>query len=100
MPAAKQEPQKGLFDRVIEDEKLERAIARFIETKEPAKVHAEAKKLLNAALNEAELTDIEDGEKIRVGAFLIEGRKRAGGGFEVPAWEKNGIGRIAIGNFD
>lgn len=87
------DPQGQLFDRVIDDEALEAAVARFLDTKTLAKQHAKARKTLYDRLNE--LPALEDGERIRIGRFVVEGKARAGGGFTVPKWESTGIGAIA-----
>jgi len=86
-----EDPQGGLFDRVIDDEALEAACARYIFTKAGAKDHAKAKKSLYDRLNDL---NVEDGETVRIGRFKVVGRARKGGGFDVPPWEKTGIGAV------
>jgi hypothetical protein len=85
------DPQSGLFDRVIENEALEASCARYLFTKPGAKDHGKAKRKLYEMLNAVE---VKPGERVRIGRFVIAGKARKGGGFEVPVWERTGIGSV------
>jgi hypothetical protein len=85
--------QGNIFDRTIESPEIEEAIETLMRAREYAKGHGvgKAKKLVASLVEQYAL---EDGERLRVGQYVVTGRKRAGGGFEVPTWEKTGIGAI------
>lgn len=89
---AQDDPQLNMFDRTIEDEALESACARYLETQPAARSHGKARKTLYELLNGLNL---KDGERVRIGRFVVPGKKRKGGGFSVEPWEKTGIGTIA-----
>lgn len=95
MARTKAEPQRSLptFDRTIEDPELEMFLEDLHseEVQDAAKRFKKAHKAVYDKLNQMTL---EDGEKVRIGEFLVTGKRRAGGGFEVPTWEKTGIGSI------
>jgi hypothetical protein len=91
MAKATDDPQTNLFDRVLDDEALEAACARFVFTKQGAKDHGKAKRKLYETLN---ALAIGPTERVRIGRFVVTGKARKGGGFEVPPWEKIGIGSI------
>lgn len=44
--------------------------------------------------DKAEHYQLAEGQRLRVGEFIVTGKKRAGGGFEIPAWEKITVGSI------
>jgi hypothetical protein len=87
--------QAGLFDRTLDDEKLATEIEGYLETivsaKQAMKIVAKARKRLREKTPDLNL---KDGDRLRIGRFVIEGRDRAGGGIEIPAWRKTIIGRI------
>lgn len=84
--------QPGLFDRTLEMPELEEHLERWLETKEAAKQHADANRKIKTI---AETLAIQDGERVRVGGYVITGKARNGGGFEVPTWEKVTVGAVA-----
>lgn len=87
----REDSQAGLFDREIESDELEGAIEDYLNTQEDAKANAKAKKTIKSV---TEQYDLREGERLRVGRFVIVGKRRSGGGFEVPAWSKVTAGKI------
>lgn len=93
MARAKNTPQTNMFDRTIEDLDLEAALEDLYseDTQAAYKAYREAHRKVYSRLNDME---IKPDEKLRVGRFVVTGKERAGGGFEIPAWTKTGIGSI------
>ena len=91
--AVKPEPQTGLFDRTIEDPELE-SFLEDLYSEEVQAAHETFKKAHKAVYDKLNQMTLEDGEKVRCGQFLVVGKQRSGGGFEVPQWTKTGIGKI------
>lgn len=91
MPGPQNEPQKSMFDRVIDDATLEEACDTYLQMKQKAKGFGKSKKKLYELVNGLEL---KNGERVRIGRFVITGRERRGGGIEVPTWTKTGIGSV------
>ena len=92
--AAKKDSQTQLFDRTIESAELEAALELIMEWKD----RWELKELAAARKTIKEVTEqhkLADGERLRIGQFVITGKARAGGGFEVPEWHKVTVGTIA-----
>lgn len=91
--AVNEQAQTTIFDKTIESPEVEEAIETLMAAKAYAKEHevGKAQKLVKAL---AEQYDLQDGERLRCGAYVITGKRRGGGGFEVPVWEKTGVGRI------
>lgn len=93
--AVNEEAQTRLFDRTVENPELEAAIADFMEQraelKEPLKELRATKKTLDGLV---ESVALQDDERLRCGRFVIYGKARAGGGFEVPEWRKVFAGKI------
>jgi hypothetical protein len=93
MATAKPDPQSNMFDRTIEDPELEAALDELYseETKAAYKAYRDAHKKVYTRLN-----DIKIGinERVRVGMYIVPGKELRGGGFEIPAWTKTGIGTI------
>lgn len=87
-----EEPQKSMFDRVIDDENLEAACDNYMQMKAKAKAFGKSKKKLYELVNGLEL---KDGERVRIGRFVVTGRARSGGGITVPIWSKTGIGSVS-----
>lgn len=89
----KPDAQTGLFDRTIEWPELEDAIETLVTAREDGTLKAisKARALVKAVVEDHAL---QDGERLRCGAFVITGRERAGGGFEVPTWSKVTVGAI------
>lgn len=92
MPSTQSEPQTNMFDRTIDDEALADACDTYLQMKQKAKAYAKAKKKLYELLNGLEL---KDGERVRIGRFVVTGKTRSGGGIEVPTWTKTGIGSVS-----
>ncbi len=79
----KKDPQTGMWDRTIEDAELENALDEMQESEEAHQTYGKARARMLARVRFHEL---RDGERVRCGEFVIEGKARNGGGFEVPAW--------------
>lgn len=92
MARTSEEPQKNMFDRTIDDIALEEACDTFLQMRQKAKSYGKAKKKLYELLNGLEL---KDGERVRIGRFVVTGKERRGGGIEVPQWTKTGIGSVS-----
>jgi hypothetical protein len=92
----KDEPQTTFNDRVVDDPEFVKLIEEYLETKPPKdrnKRFNKAKKALAARIEA--MDELGDGQIIRCGNYTIKLKARAGGGFEVPTWEKMTVGRIA-----
>ena|SRR3990167_10377551 len=91
-------PQVGFNDRVVDDPEFISVIEEYLATK-PSKAQNKrfnkAKKALAARIEA--MDELGDGQAIRCGQYSIKVKARAGGGFEVPTWEKMTIGRISGG---
>ena len=85
MPRVKGDPQGQLNDTVLDDPGLE----RLLEAREAEKPAAKAFRALDKRTKER-LAEMAPEGPIRVGRFRIEPTVRAGGGFEIPEWEKPG----------
>lgn len=98
MTEAREDEQRGMFDEVIENEELEAAIdtiAAFnmqlaiFREKYQTKDVAQARKLLKETVEAyAREHELIGGERLRVGKYIVNTAQRAGGGFEVPVWQK------------
>lgn len=90
---ASQDMQGGLWDREIENAKLEDALATLenADNKAIAKRMRKAKALVKEVIEAEKLTD---GERLRCGGYVVEGKGRSGGGIEVPMWSKVTAGKI------
>lgn len=82
MPRTTRDPKPRLWDRELEDPELEQIIEEYMDSREAAKSAVAA-----AAALKAKLKALADGDRIRCGEFVITGKARNGGGFEVPAWQ-------------
>lgn len=86
--------QIGLWDRQIEGENGEAIatqVAIMFENEGAAKAYGRAKRQM---IEIVKGLDLADGERLRCGDFVITGKARAGGGFEVPTWESVTVGDI------
>jgi hypothetical protein len=90
---AKPDPQGGLFDRTIEDPELEAAL-EDLESEEIQAGFDAYRKAHKQVYDRLNTISLEHDEKVRVGRFIVTAKERRGGGFEIPAWTKTGIGSI------
>jgi len=91
---AKEETQSRLWDKEIESPELEAAIQIIMDNEldqETRKKLSKARKTIKSVTEQYEL---EDGQRLRCGRFVITGKGRSGGGFEVPQWAKTTVGKI------
>lgn len=95
MATASADPQSGLFDKVVQSPEIEGLIDSMQENREAHKAFTKANKGLNDFIDESAI-DLKPGARIRIGRYVVTTRSRAGGGFQVPAWEKS----TAIGSID
>lgn len=91
--------QAGLFDKEITDPETRAAIDELIDTMEEHgeshSAYVKAQAAYRAALVPFEAL-LEGGERLRVSdRRVVTFKARAGGGFEVPAWEKAVPGKIS-----
>ncbi len=91
MPRRK-DSQGGLFDRTIENPDLAASLAYLDDHRMYIKGIAEAQKVIKEA---QEALELEDGERVRCGDYIITGKSRRGGGFAVPTWSK-----ITMGSYE
>ena len=94
MVTATKDAQVALWDREIEGENGEAIaaqIAIMFKNEDAAKAYRHAR---NEMIKVVKVLDLADGERLRCGDFVITGKARAGGGFEVPVWESVTVGRI------
>jgi hypothetical protein len=90
----KEDTQSKLWDRTIESPELESAIELIMDNKldpETQTAVNAARKTIKQLTEQYELTD---GQRLRVGRYVIHGKQRAGGGFNVPTWSKTTVGNI------
>lgn len=89
--------QGGFYDRTVEDEEF----AKLLEDKHwldndqefragRRKFNVLAKRI-KAKIQEH---DLQDAERLRAGRFIVTGRARQGGGYEIGAWHAVGVARI------
>ncbi len=88
------EAQESMWDKEIESPELEAAIEMIMENQPDADTRKELAKARKTVKAVTEQYDLEDGQRLRVGRFVIEGKARGGGGFEVPTWRKVTVGKI------
>jgi len=85
--------QGTLFDRQIINppETILDAFETILANRDAVREFNAAKRAVSAYGKEI---GIQDEEQVLVGRFVIKGRARNGGGFEVPAWESVSIDEI------
>ena len=83
--------QAGLWDRTVESPELEQAIMDIIDTRKASIKNGRAKKKRQILLKEFKLGD---GERLRVGNYVIMGKSKSGGGFDIDKWSGVGVGSI------
>jgi len=85
--------QGTLFDRQVVDppELILDAFETVLAHRDIVREYNAAKRTIAAYGKEIE---IQDEEQVLVGRFVIKGRARNGGGFEVPAWESVSVDEI------
>lgn len=88
---AEESAQSAMWDREVDVPGLEEALDRAEKAKAPAKEYTKARRDLKALLGEVAL---QDGERVRVGRFVLTGKARNGGGFEIPAWTSIVVGGV------
>lgn len=88
---SREDAQSAMWDREVEIEGLEEALDKAEKAKGPARTYTAARRDLKALLKGIEL---QDGERVRCGRFVITGKARAGGGFDIPAWETVVVGEV------
>lgn len=92
---AKKDPQGGFQDRDVEDSEFEQLLEEALEhDEEYDQKRKRIFKLRKQIADKAEHYQLAEGQRLRVGEFIVTGKKRAGGGFEIPAWEKVTVGSI------
>lgn len=87
----KEDPQSGMFDVVIEDEDYEAAIREWLAMKPTRSELAKIKRRLDEGAERNNIKSLDDGARIRIGAFTAEAKTRQGGGFAMPEWETRGL---------
>lgn len=87
----REDPQSGMFDVEIDDPDFEAAIAEHIGFKETRAAMAKVKRAMVEGAEKHDIKALEDGTRVRVGAYTFEVKARAGGGFEMPEWETRGM---------
>ena len=85
MPSVKDDPQGRFSETVLDDPGLE----QLLEEREAEKPAAKAFRDLDKRAKER-LAEMAPEGPVRVGRFRIEPTVRAGGGFEIPEWERPG----------
>ncbi len=86
-----QDNQAGLWDRTVESPELEQAIMDIIDTRKANIKHGRAQRKRKILLLEYKL---EHGERLRVGNYVITGKIKARGSFEVEETSSVGVGSI------
>jgi hypothetical protein len=83
-------PQRHMDERQIEDLEFEEALAELLDAKEDEEFKERLKGLSKAkriVRDKCQHYLLQDKELLRCGRFVVQGKARNGGGFEVPAWE-------------
>lgn len=91
------ENSQGNFvrDRHVEDPDLEEKIRELIEIRGTFKRYNKLQREIKEGIRTHIDPDEEaDGTRIIIGPFVAEVKERAGGGFEIPTWEKNVVGNF------
>ena len=94
MAKAKDEAQLNMWDREIESPELEAAIELIMDNELDQATRKELGKARKTIKQVTEQYELEDGQRLRCGRFVITGKGRSGGGFEVPQWSKTTVGKI------
>lgn len=94
MVRAKDEAQGRLWDKEIESPELEAAIELIMENQLDQATRRELGKARKTIKSVTEQYELEDGQRLRCGRYVITGKGRSGGGFEVPQWTKTTVGKI------
>ena len=94
MAKAKDEAQLKMWDKEIESPELEAAIELIMENELDQATRKELSKARKTIKSVTEQYELEDGQRLRCGRFVITGKGRSGGGFEVPQWAKTTVGKI------
>jgi len=84
--AVRDDPQRGMFDRELDDSGLEAFIDTIMQTQAEAKQYAGAKRGVKKRLEKLGV-GLGDGERVRVGRFVMTGRAYQGGDIEIPPWD-------------
>ena len=80
------DPQAGIFDRVIDDTEIENAADAILRSREMASFNSKMKRKLKKLLIKHEV-GLEPGERVRVGRFVMTGVAYEGGAFQVDYWQ-------------
>ena len=94
MAKAKEESQSRLWDREIESPELEAAIQIIMDSEIDQETRKELGRARKTIKQVTEQYELEDGQRLRCGRFVITGKGRSGGGFSVPQWSKTTVGKI------
>jgi hypothetical protein len=87
----REDNQGGLWDRTIESPEIEQAIEDMLAAQDAYRAYLKARKVVRTVVEEYALAD---GERLRCGAYVLSGKERGGGGFEVPVWKKVTLGGV------
>lgn len=86
----RREAASNIYTKEITDPEVEEALVahcRTIEgTTEAARAHSKASSELKAGLSAIKGMRLKDGDRVRIGEYIVPFVSRAGGGIKVPAW--------------
>ncbi len=90
MATAKKDAQSAFFDREVEDPVLEEAAETVLKTELTVSVrkYNKAKRTMKARVK---ANNLQDGERLRCGAYIIDGKERAGSAPQFDDW------RVVVG---
>lgn len=85
------DPQLSYFDKVIENEEIEKLLESHEAFKEAARRYGKAHRALKGALD-----GLEHGIRYRIGRFVVTPAPIAGGGFKIDKWTSTAYGVGAL----
>lgn len=81
----KDDPQHGLWDREVADDAIEEYAETILQNRDAARAHGSAKRRLKKHLTKIGVA-LKDGERVRVGRYVLTGKAYEGGGIHIDYW--------------
>lgn len=94
--SVREDPQTGFEEHVIDDADLLANLEEEAELKGRLRRLAKVRKAIEERVEYLLERPVEDGDIVRCGPFRLEGRRRQGGGFEVPPWNAVVVSRRLV----
>lgn len=83
----KEDPQAGMFDHVIEDEDFEAAVREWHSLEKQRERLSALRRRMREGAERNDVKSLDDGARVRLGAYTFDVKARSGGGFEIPSWD-------------